>query len=82
MQISPDWFLGKELPVSGSTIFISAFLTTVPHAPGFTFTASLANAKLIVNTGPASVIPYPCIYVINYYYTCTGTGTGTGTTFF
>ncbi|KAG6581612.1 hypothetical protein SDJN03_21614, partial [Cucurbita argyrosperma subsp. sororia] len=60
MQISPGVFRGNEPPFSVSTIFISAFLTTVPQAPGFIGNGSFANAKPIVSTGPASVIPYPC----------------------
>lgn len=59
MQISPDWFLGSEAPVLMSTIFISEFLITLPHAPDFISVGSFANAKLI-DSGPASVIPYPC----------------------
>ena len=57
MQISPGWFRGRDEPVSGSTIFNSAFLTTVPQAPAFTSDGFFANASDMVNTGPASVIP-------------------------
>jgi hypothetical protein len=60
MQISPGWLRGSDKPVSGSTIFSSAFRTTVPHAPDFTGVGSFANAMHIDSTGPASVIPYPC----------------------
>jgi hypothetical protein len=62
MQISPALFRGWESPVSGSTIFISAFLTTVPHAPDLISKGSFAKAKHIAITGPASVIPYPYAY--------------------
>lgn len=57
MQISPGWLRPKETAVSMSTIFISAFLTTLPHAPDFISKGSFANAKHIASTGPASVIP-------------------------
>nr|GMD33858.1 polyprotein [Ipomoea batatas] len=57
MHISPGWCRGKEDPVSGSTIFISAFLTTVPHEPDLISKGSFAKAKHIANTDPASVIP-------------------------
>uniref|UniRef100_A0A0A9D8W5 Uncharacterized protein n=1 Tax=Arundo donax TaxID=35708 RepID=A0A0A9D8W5_ARUDO len=60
MQISPGWFRPRAALVSGSTIFSSAFRTTVPHDPDFTLNGSLANARHIASTGPASVIPYPC----------------------
>lgn len=60
MQISPDWFRPRVAPVSGSTIFSSAFLTTVPHEPDLTSNGSFAKARHMASTGPASVIPYPC----------------------
>jgi hypothetical protein len=57
MQISPGLFRPTDLPVSGSMIFSSALRTTVPHAPDFTLKGSLANARHIDSTGPASVMP-------------------------
>lgn len=65
MQISPDSFLGKEAPVSWSMILSSAFRTTVPHEPDLISNGSFAKAKLMDSTGPASVIPYPCVWYIN-----------------
>lgn len=59
MHISPGWFRPRDALVSGSTILSSAFLTTVPQEPDFTSNGSLAKARHMASTGPASVIPYP-----------------------
>ncbi|CAA6669619.1 unnamed protein product [Spirodela intermedia] len=58
--ISPGWFRPREKPVTGSVIFSSAFLTTLPQEPDFAGRGFLAKAGHMVRTGPASVIPYPC----------------------
>lgn len=62
-QISPDSFLRREAPVLGSMILSSELRTTVPHEPDLISYGSFAKAKHM-EIAPASVIPYPCLYVI------------------
>lgn len=57
MHISPGWFRAREIPVAGSMTLSSALRTTVPHEPGLVGKGFLAKDRLMVRTGPASVMP-------------------------